>query len=95
MSVYMSGTITVKDPEKLQDYVARVGETMQPFGAEPVLRARLSKVLAGQAGYQFFALFRFPDAAAVDAWYASAAYQALIPTREAGADAIIAVLEPM
>ena len=93
MSVYMTATITLKDPAKFQEYAGKVVATMAPFGGEPMLRARLVKPLAGEGVYHAMAVFTFPDIASVEGWYASEAYQALIPLREEGADAVISVME--
>jgi len=38
-------------------------------------------VLAGQHAHTDTVVIRFPDQASVGGWYASAAYQALIPLR--------------
>ena len=43
--------------------------------------------------HQIEALFEFPSATAVDAWYESDAYQALIPNRDEAAYVTVVVLE--
>jgi uncharacterized protein (DUF1330 family) len=43
--------------------------------------------------HQIEAMFEFPSAHAIDAWYASDAYQALIPNRDEAATVTIVVLD--
>jgi len=46
-------------------------------------------VLAGPHAHTDTVVIRFPDAASVDGWYQSAAYQALIPLRSEAADLVL------
>ena len=43
-------------------------------------------VWSGEHRHSDLVVIRFPDQAAVDGWYGSAAYQALIPLRQQAAD---------
>jgi uncharacterized protein (DUF1330 family) len=83
------GHITVRDAAKWEQYCANVPATLAPFGASLVLRGRRFRVLTGEHPASDTVVVRFPDAAAIDRWYASAAYQELIPLREAAADVTI------
>jgi uncharacterized protein (DUF1330 family) len=89
MSAYVIGHLTVKDPEKWVQYRAGVPATLAAFGGEVVLRGRRVAVLAGDHDHMDTVVLRFPDAAAVAAWYASPAYTALIPLREQAADMVL------
>ena len=89
----MSATVQVKDPEKLKTYVSQVGATMAPHGGKMVARGKVSKQLSGEVKHQIEALFEFPSAEAVDAWYESDAYQALIPNRDEAAYVTAVVLD--
>ena len=51
-----------------------------------IFRGRRVAVLSGEHPYLDTVVIRFPDAAAAAGWYASSAYQALIPLREQAAD---------
>jgi uncharacterized protein (DUF1330 family) len=93
MTAFFVATVTVKQPEAFQEYAQRSAPTFAAHGGELVLRGKLGEVLAGSAGHQATAVVRFPDMAALKAWYASADYQALIPIRDAGADITIAAYE--
>jgi len=90
----MSVTLQVKDPEKLNVYVSQVGATMAPHGAKMVARGKVAKQLTGEVKHQIEALFEFPSADAIDAWYASDAYQVLIPNRDEAAYVTAVVLNP-
>ena len=93
MATLMSATVQVKDPEKLKAYVSQVGATMAPHGGKMVARGKVAKQLSGEVKHQIEALFEFPSAAAVDAWYESDAYQALIPNRDEAAYVTVVVLD--
>ena len=94
MSALLSVTIQVKDPAKLKEYISQVPATMAPYGSKMVGRGKVSKILNGEISHQMEALFEFPSAEAVDNWFNSDAYQALIGMREEAAHMNISVLEP-
>ena len=86
MSACVIGHITVKDADKWAQYRAQVPATLAPWGAELLFRGQLAGVIAGQHAHTDTVVIRFPDVAAVDGWYNSPAYQALIPLRRQAAD---------
>ncbi len=88
MAAYLIAHITVKDPQQWQIYTDSVGATLAPFGAEVVFRGRRTVVLIGEHEHTTVAVLKFPDQAALEAWYHSAAYQALAPTRDRAAEVI-------
>jgi uncharacterized protein (DUF1330 family) len=83
---YVIGHITVKDPAKWAAYRAQVPATLAPWQAELVFRGERLAVLGGTHAHSDTVVIRFPNAEAVDGWFNSAAYQALIPLRLAAAD---------
>jgi len=85
-AAYAIGHITVKDPEKWAGYRSRVPETLAPWGGELVFRGRTAMVLGGTHPHTDTVVIRFPDLAALQGWFQSPAYQALIPLREQAAD---------
>jgi uncharacterized protein (DUF1330 family) len=89
MSAYAIGHITVKDPEKWDEYRRQVPGTLEPWGAQLIFRGRLAAVLAGEHHHSDTVVIRFPDQDALQAWYRSASYQALIPLRDEAADVIL------
>ncbi|MDD5296107.1 MAG: DUF1330 domain-containing protein [Rhodocyclaceae bacterium] len=88
-SAYVIGHIKIKDAAKWDEYRSRVPATLAPWGAELVLRGKLASVLAGDHPYSDTVVIRFPDLRAVNGWYASPAYQALIPLRAEAADLVL------
>jgi uncharacterized protein (DUF1330 family) len=86
MSACVIGHISVRDEAKWAQYRAQVPATLAPWGAELLFRGNLSSVLNGQHPHTDTVIIRFPDQAAVDGWYQSTAYQALIPLRQQAAD---------
>lgn len=92
-SAYVIGHISVKDAEKWAEYRDWVPATLAPWGAELMLRGRLAAVLAGEHAHTDTVVIRFPDREAVNGWYASAAYQTLIPLREQAAEMVLLAFE--
>lgn len=90
MSAYLIGHMTVKDPAQWALYVEGVRKSLLPFAAEVVFRGRLTSVLAGELPYPLTVVIRFADDAALQGWYRSEDYQALIPIRDRAADVVIA-----
>jgi uncharacterized protein (DUF1330 family) len=89
MAAYLIGHITVKDAERWKVYVAGVARSLEPYGGQVVFRGRCASVLAGEHGHALGVVLRFADHDTLLGWYRSAAYQALIPTRDAAADVVI------
>jgi len=85
-NAYVIGHITVKDAEKWARYREGVPATLAPWGAELVLRGELASVLSGNHRHTDTVVIRFPDMDAVDGWFGSDAYQALIPLRSEAAE---------
>ena len=59
MPTYLSAIVTVKNPEKLKEYISQVPATMAPFGAKLVFRGKVQTVLAGDGKHQIEAIFEF------------------------------------
>lgn len=86
MPAYVIGHISVKDAAKWAEYRAGVPATLAPWGAEVLARGRNAAVLDGSHRHTDTVVLRFPDLAAVRAWHASPAYQALVPLRREAAE---------
>jgi uncharacterized protein (DUF1330 family) len=83
------GRIRIVDAVRWPAYRDAVPATLAPFGGVLVTRGHDAKALAGVSTETDMVVIRFPSTEAIDAWYASAAYQALIPLRDAAADVTI------
>lgn len=86
---YVVGNITVRSPQKWAEYTRQVPGTLAAWGAEVVFRGKNVAALAGSSPHQDIVALRFPDVASVNGWYASPAYQRLIPLREEAADVVL------
>lgn len=86
---YLVGHITVKNQEKWAEYASRVPATLVAWGAELVFRGKQVAALAGANPHADIVVIRFPDVAAVNQWFLSPAYQALIPLREQAAEVVL------
>ncbi|MEQ1880907.1 MAG: DUF1330 domain-containing protein [Burkholderiales bacterium] len=89
MSACVIGYINVRDSQKWAAYRKQVPATILPFGGEVIFRGSQVAVLSGQHVYADTVVIRFPDREAVERWYQSDAYQALIPLREQAADMVL------
>lgn len=86
---HVVGHITVKHPDLWAEYRSKVPETLVPWGGELVFRGKQVAVLAGENPHPDIVVIRFPDVAAVDGWFSSPAYQALVPLRERAAEVVL------
>lgn len=87
MSAMMIARITVKDPAKLQDYLAKTQRVAAPYGAELLHRGKVDRALTGEDGdHELAVIVRFPSVAKIDEWFGSDAYQPLIALRDEGSD---------
>ncbi len=85
-SAYVIGHISIRDEARWAEYRGKVPATLEPWGAELLLRAKTAAVLGGSHDHTDVVVIRFPDLASANGWFNSAAYQALIPLRSAAAD---------
>jgi|GEM_PF-5576383 len=61
MSALMIANITVKNPEKFQEYIAKTSKVAATFGAELVYRAKVDKALNGDSyGHGLTIIVKFP-----------------------------------
>lgn len=91
MTAFFVANVTVKDPEKFKEYSVKAGATFPLFGGELVLRGFQKEVLTGTVDHQAVGIVKFPDEAAINKWYASEEYQALIPLRDEASDMSITI----
>jgi uncharacterized protein (DUF1330 family) len=85
-NAYVIGHITVKDKDKWDEYRNKVPATLNPWGAELVLRGKLCSVLSGNHTHTDTVVIRFPDLRSLKSWYSSPEYQSLIPLRQEAAE---------
>jgi uncharacterized protein (DUF1330 family) len=88
---YVVGQMTVKQPEKWAQYRSQVLATLLPFGGELVFRGEQAQSLSGVQPHPDIVVIRFPSLDGAQRWHTSAAYQALIPLRQAAADVVLTI----
>lgn len=86
---YLVGQVTIKNPDKWAEYTRQVPGTLAPWGAELVFRGKQAAALSGASPHTDIVVIRFPDLAALNQWFSSPAYQALIPVREQAAEVLL------
>ena len=87
MSALMIARITVKDPQKFQEYLAKTREVAAGYGAKLVHRAKAGRgLVGGSKDHDLTIIVSFPSLEKIDEWFASDAYQPLVALRDEGAD---------
>ena len=82
MAAYVVNEIWVTQAERFQTYALQVPPTLAPFGGRYLARSGATQAIEGEPPGRIVIL-EFPDRAAALAWRASAAYQAILPIRDA------------
>ena len=80
MSAFLVASYTITDPEGYAPYPEAVAPTLEPFGGELVLADFESEAIEGQP-HPVMIIVKFPSKQAAHDWYASPAYQAVLPLR--------------
>lgn len=83
---YVIGNITVKDQDKWSEYCSKVPATLTPWEGQLVFRGKQQAVLGGQYQHSDAVVIHFPSIEAVNSWFMSEDYQALISLREQAAN---------
>lgn len=92
MSAYLIAFAKVKDPARVQEYSSAAGPTVVAAGGAVVTRGKVRSIAGGFSADSCLVV-KFQDAGALEAWYRSPAYQALIPLRDQVMDPNFLVLE--
>ena len=92
MAAYVVNEIWVTDPERFSTYAAQVAPTLELYGGRYVVRSGATESIEGAPPGRIVIL-EFPDRAQALAWRASAAYQAILPIRDATSTSRVYVVE--
>ena len=85
MSALMIARISIKNPEKFQEYISKTTQVAKTFGAELVYRGKTDKALNGEsADHGLTIIVKFPSLDKINEWYGSDAYQPLKALRDEG-----------
>ena len=90
---YVVNEINVSDPVKFKTYADQVPDTLKPFGGEYVVRGGAPEGLSGAEPAQRVVILRFPSRDQARGWRASAAYQKILPIREASSTSTVFLLD--
>ena len=88
MPAFFVATVTIKNFDKFKEYTQKTCVTYSAFEGKTLLRGRHQEVLtpASNDPHQTVAVVSFPSIEALNNWYQSDAYQALIPLRDEATD---------
>ncbi len=89
MTAFFIATASIKNQDKFKLYAQKAGATFPPHGGELVLRGKVEGTLSGQSAHQAVGIIKFPNMKALQAWFNSDAYQAIIPLRDEAAEMTI------
>lgn len=95
MAAFFIGMATVKDNAAFTEYAIASPATFTAFGGELIARGARSHELTGANGPDAAIVVKFATMDKLNAWYASGAYQALIPLRERALDLTITAYEEL
>lgn len=89
MNAFFVAQVTIKNPEKFQQYAKAAGESMAPFGGNAIIKGKLATNLSGEQPHPAISVIGFPSEQSLNDWFNSDAYQALIPLRDEASDMIL------
>lgn len=76
---------TVDFNDELVEYIARIDATLEPFAGRFLTHGKIPTVMEEPFPGTVIVI-EFPDREQAEAWYASDAYQAILPLRTANSD---------
>jgi uncharacterized protein (DUF1330 family) len=84
--VYAIALVKIKNSEKMGEYLKYASPLIAEYQGEIVSKGKVVSVFNGNADYDMVAIAEFPTSEAIDGFYNSSEYQAIIPLRDAAAD---------
>jgi len=85
MSAFIIFHSTVSNPEAFASYASSVPATLSHFDGTLLTKGKVERILSGEHEHSNVGIIQFPNLDKAHEWYASKAYQALIPVRDAAA----------
>jgi uncharacterized protein (DUF1330 family) len=93
MSAYAVGLLrNVRVNEGIVAYLHGIDATLEPFGGRFIIHGGPREILEGTASDDLIVI-AFPTIEAARSWYASPAYQALVPLRTQGAEGEVFLIQ--
>ena len=93
MAAYLVFHNRVTNAEKMQEYLAKVRETMAAYHPEILVFAEQAEVLEGQVNLPRTIVMKFASRDAALAWYNSPAYQEVLPLRLAATEGFAVLVD--
>jgi len=93
LACYTIGHITVTNMDGYQDYIKQVPATIAKHGGEYVVRGGHATDIEGRMPGDRHVVLRFKDRAAVEGWYNSPEYQAILPLRLASSPGVMTIVD--
>lgn len=80
MTAYVIADVDIVD-ERFKEYSNQVPKTLEPYGGRFLVRGGAHETIEGDFRPKRIVLLEFPDMKSAKAWYASPAYQDILPIR--------------
>ncbi|MGH7088874.1 MAG: DUF1330 domain-containing protein [Stellaceae bacterium] len=93
MVAYLIADLDVSDPAGMENYRAKVPETIARYGGRFVVRGGAHEVLEGDWRPTRLVVLEFPSMEALKRWYDSPEYRPLIAERKASAATDVVIVE--
>jgi len=93
MACYSIGHITITDMEGYGEYVQRVPATIAAHGGEYLVRGGHATVEEGEMPHDRHVVLKFPTREALEGWYNSPEYQAILPIRLANSRGVMTFVD--
>jgi len=93
-SAFAIGQVTIKDQLLWQEYKTALTETLAIYHGKVLFRGGVSQVLAGNSNHTDVVLIQFSTIEALNHWFYSDQYQAIIPLRDSAAEVTLISYAP-
>ncbi|MFQ3245010.1 MAG: hypothetical protein ACJAYF_000396 [Arenicella sp.] len=93
MSAFIVADITPTDIDSLKKYSEAAGPTLEKYNGKFLAKGPI-ETLTGDDHSKMKIILEFPDQDSANNWYKSDEYQALIPLRDKGMDAVFHLIKP-
>ncbi len=93
MAAYVIVDSDIKNLEGMKEYFEKVGATLGPHGGQPIIAGTNIEKIEGDWNPSRVVVVAFPNMAAAREWYASPAYQEILPIRTANTDDKVILVE--
>ncbi len=93
MAAFVIVDSEIKNLDGMQEYIEKVGATLQPHGGQPIIAGTNIEAIEGAWNPSRIVVVRFPNMESAKAWYNSPAYQEILPLRTANTDDKLILVE--